>query len=133
MCPIDGCDRAIMVAGLCGAHYQRKRKYGDAHANRPIMVRHGRSVMNSGYVRVWEPGHPMANADGYVLEHRKVLHDAGVDVPPRHHVHHLNGDKSDNRIENLGVLSEHDHPRVHAYEAGKVTNQYGTWPLRSAS
>lgn len=28
-CPIKGCDRPIRAAGLCDAHYRRKRKYGD--------------------------------------------------------------------------------------------------------
>jgi hypothetical protein len=89
----------------------------------------GRHIMPSGYVRVWCPGHPIANADGYALEHRRVLHDAGVDVPAGHHVHHLNEDKTDNRIENLSVLTASDHVRTHAEVVG-VVNQYGTWPLR---
>lgn len=39
-----------------------------------------RHHMPSGYVRVWEPGHPMGMADGYVLEHRKVIYDAGIEI-----------------------------------------------------
>lgn len=132
LCDVASCDRTVATAGLCGAHYQRKRKYGDVQADRPLMVRDGRSVMASGYVRVWAPGHPMANADGYALEHRKVLFDAGVDVPEGHHVHHLNGNKTDNRRENLAVIDEAEHHRHHAREAGFVVNQYGTWPLRNS-
>jgi hypothetical protein len=72
----------------------------------------GRHIMPSGYVRVWCPGHPIANADGYALEHRRVLHDAGVDVPAGHHVHHLNEDKTDNRIEPFRADCER--PRPHS-------------------
>lgn len=32
------------------------------------------------------------------------------------HVHHLNGDKLDNRLDNLVVLSERDHHSIHAKE-----------------
>ena len=86
-------------------------------------------LMPSGYVRVWCPGHPVANKDGYALEHRKVLHDAGVELPARHHVHHVNGDKADNRIENLQVKPVEDHIRDHALAAGVVVNQHGTFKV----
>ena len=82
-----------------------------------------------GYIRVYEPAHPEANADGYVLEHRKVVSDAGIEIPHGHHVHHINGDKQDNRLENLEVLSARAHLRLHAAEGGKVINQYGVWPV----
>jgi hypothetical protein len=59
--------------------------------------------MTSGYVRVFEPSHPLANADGYVLQHRKVVYDAGIEIPPGAHVHHLNRNRADNRLENLAV------------------------------
>lgn len=88
-----------------------------------------RNVMSSGYVRVWDPDHPLAMRDGYVLEHRKVVHDAGIDVPAGHQVHHVNGNKTDNRLDNLEVISESDHHRHHAQEAGFVTNQFGVWPV----
>jgi hypothetical protein len=84
----------------------------------------------TGYVRVWAPGHPLAHRDGYVLEHRLVAYDAGLLTNPADHVHHVNGDKTDNRVENLAVMSGAEHLRLHVRESGEVENQYGRWPLR---
>lgn len=83
----------------------------------------------AGYRRVWCPGHPMAGKDGYALEHRKVLHDAGIEVPPDAHVHHLNGIKDDNRLSNLRVMEPEDHHREHLSVGARVINQYGTWQV----
>lgn len=91
----------------------------------------GRSVMSSGYVRVWSPDHALAMRDGYVLEHRYVLHQAGVDIPEGCHVHHVNGDKADDRIENLAVVTPKQHTRIHLEESGVVLNQYGAWKVIS--
>ena len=90
-----------------------------------------RHVTPRGYVRIWEPTHALANVDGYVLEHRKVLYDAGVEVLRGCHVHHVNGDRSDNRLVNLEVKRPRDHIRDHIMERGGfVRNQFGSWPLR---
>lgn len=68
----------------------------------------------AGYVRIWVPGHPMAHKDGYALEHRYVLHEAGVEIPDGLCVHHVNGDPKDNRLENLAVVTASEHRRLHS-------------------
>jgi hypothetical protein len=99
-------------------------------ANHPRFL--GRVQHPAGYIRVWAPGHPVANADGYALEHRMVVYDAGISIPHGHHVHHLNGNKTDNRLENLAVLPESDHHKQHVPPGGAVVNQFGTWLVMAA-
>lgn len=84
----------------------------------------------NGYLRVFVPGHPLAGRDGYGLAHRVALFNAGVDVPKGFHVHHLNGDKRDNRIANLAVISPSEHSQLHADETEFFTNQFGTFQRR---
>ncbi len=51
-------------------------------------------------------GYRRASVDSSVyLVHRLVLAIHGVDVPPEMQVDHMNGDRTDNRVENLRVVS----------------------------
>ena len=107
----------------CYSAYRSRVFRGEGHPTYKGRVKRG------WYIGIFRPGHPLASRDGYVLEHRLVVYEAGVAVPPGSHVHHLNHDKTDNRLENLVVLRAGDHHRHHIALTGEVTNQYGTFPV----
>jgi hypothetical protein len=62
----------------------------------------GRYKTTHGYIKVQAKGHPEADDKGYVPEHRLVMEkQLGRYLKRRETVHHKNGIKDDNRIENL--------------------------------
>jgi len=66
-----------------------------------------------GYLMRYEPENPMATKQGMVMEHRRVLAEhLGRPLLATEVVHHRNGVKDDNRIENLVVMEKAAHDRV---------------------
>jgi hypothetical protein len=69
----------------------------------------GRHKDNHGYIMVWNPTHPNAKGGrdkSYVAEHRMVMADyLGRPLLKTEQVHHKNGDRADNQIENLELWS----------------------------
>ena len=76
-----------------------------------------KKLRNDGYVSVYVPGHPGANREGYMMEHHLVMEKhLGRHLAPGEVVHHINKVKSDNRIENLQVMTASEHMRLHMKE-----------------
>jgi hypothetical protein len=70
-------------------------------------------IHSAGYVLAWKPDHPRASR-GRVFDHILVMESAlGRLLEPWEQVHHLDGDKTNNRLENLELHSNSDHQKLH--------------------
>jgi len=83
----------------------------------------GKRLTAKGYILIWCPGHHRSNCQGYVFEHILVAEQIlGKPLPPNAEIHHVNEDKSDNRLGNIVICSDNDyhhliHQRLRAYKA----------------
>jgi hypothetical protein len=87
-----------------------KRVLPREHNNRPVRLN------NCGYVLVWEPDHPKAFR-GWYFEHRVVMEKVlGRRIESNEDVHHINGERADNRPENLKVMDHIEHKTLTSRE-----------------
>ncbi len=77
-----------------------RHKKGAEHAN----WKGGRTIDSNGYVLVYTANGPYSGR--YALEHRLVMEQhLGRELSSEETIHHLNGDKTDNRLENLQLFN----------------------------
>jgi len=96
----------------------------DKSGNKNPKWRGGIKHRKDGRRFIYSPDHPGANARGYVLEYRLIAERMlGRFLRSDEIVHHINHIPTDNRPENLAVMSSADHARAHA--AGRRNPQNG--------
>ena len=82
-----------------------------------------------GYILCYRPENPFASTHGLVMEHRLVMEEKlGFVLPKEWDVHHINGIKDDNRIENLALMTHKAHTILHN-KAGRGQRKGSEHPL----
>lgn len=109
VCSVEGCGRGVNSTGLCRSHYRRFLAHGDPLAGGPLRTRTGDGTLTHGYWKVVVRSgqrHLVPDDRTTELEHRLVMAAAlGRPLTAEETVHHLNGDRLDNRLENLELWS----------------------------
>jgi hypothetical protein len=105
-CSVENCGKPAATRGMCNAHYIRLTRYGRLES---VKNAYGTGGMRpDGYKYVSHKGRR-------ILEHRLVMElHLGRRLESREVVHHINGVRADNRLENLSLTTHSDHGRHHA-------------------
>lgn len=123
--------RTFLGRRFCGDECRR--------AGRRLAAVNARWVVAShGYAYVRRYGHPNADHKGRILEHRWVMAEhLGRALLSSEQVHHRNGNRADNRLENLelraGAHGAGQSVEDRVADAVRVLNQYAPELLASGS
>lgn len=81
----------------------------------PKRLDHKGWYKESGYVLRKVNNHPYSNKRGYIHEHRLIMEQqlGRFLIPRKELIHHINGVRDDNRIENLKLSNPKDHAKGH--------------------
>ncbi len=74
----------------------------------------GRIINTQGYILILNRSHPNALNGKYVYEHRFVMEQhLGRLLTSKEEIHHINGVRDDNRIENLRLFASKSEHKIH--------------------
>ena len=98
-----------------------RTKVGAAHH----LWKGGRIIEKNGYVIIYKPDHPAQIHGKYVYEHRYGMEQhLGRLLKPQEDIHHIDGDKQNNNINNLLLFANRsEHLKYH----WSLDNYNGRW------
>lgn len=101
-------------------NYYRMKSFRCLRCNQKRIAKISRNpnlkkVTPTGYIKLYRPENPMADKRGEVYEHRLVMSQIiGRPLKSNEHVHHKDGDRSNNLPENLQIFRNQSmHNRLH--------------------
>lgn len=89
-----------------------------------------RTINSCGYVLIFKPDHVGAFPSGYVLEHRyKMSKKLKRKLKKNEVVHHIDGNRQNNKLENLLLMTKSQHIKFHmmAYDFIFENNLYKSY------
>lgn len=104
------------------ASLETKKKMSESHkGNKNGHWRGGKVETGRGYLSIFSPEHPNKDRNQYVPEHRLLMEQKlGRYLNKKEIVHHINGNKKDNKIENLILFKNNiEHAKYHYHKRMK--------------
>ena len=123
-CTFTSCTQRAYAKQLCRAHYNQQR------VGKPLKpIRQPgdeRLQMDTGYILVPNPNR-LPGQRYRILEHRLVMEKhLGRRLKPGENIHHINGNRADNRIENLELWTAPQPAGVRVGDYTTMTTTRGT-------
>lgn len=112
-CQIPDCSELSAGRGLCASHYGKWYRRGTT----ADFVPKNRYLDGTGYVVVKTDDGKTIREHRYVVE--KII---GRNLNSDEVVHHKNGDKTDNRPENLEIMTRAEHNKIHSSRMRRFTD-----------
>jgi hypothetical protein len=98
----------------CQYKWRSQNMRGKKHPGYKGKIKYG---TKQNYYAIFAPYHPFSDGKGYVMEHRLMMEKYLKRFLEQNEVvHHINGNRFDNTIENLRLMDKIEHDRMHAQE-----------------
>lgn len=106
--------RVIVSRYLDKYHISKRSRSEQQSGPGAVNWKGGRRKSSNGYIEIYSPDHPNANRRKCVYEHVLVMENKlGRYIKKGEFIHHIDLNKTNNNPDNLIVLTNEEHARVH--------------------